>query len=84
MPDIHLDDERDTLKMVRETLCAVQNGAAGVDRMKHSERVGCIIAEIDRQRPLGSNGKHGDRHTPTCGCADVEAGSHIYHLGNFG
>lgn len=65
---IYLHDSRDSLKMVRETLCAVQNGAAGVDRMTHSDRVGRIIADIDRQRPLGSNGKHGDRHTPTCGC----------------
>lgn len=66
---LHLTD---SLKMLRETLCAVQNGAAGVDRMQHSERVGRIIAEIDRQRPLGSNGKHGDRHTATCGCKAVE------------
>lgn len=62
----------DSLKKLRETLCAVQNGAAGADRMNHSERVGRIIAEIDRQRPLGSNGKHGDRHTATCGCGRSE------------
>jgi hypothetical protein len=27
-----------------------------------------IINEIDRQRPLGPDGTHGERHTETCGC----------------
>lgn len=67
---LHLTDPSDSLKMLRETLSAVQNGAAGVDRMKHSERIGRIIAEIDRQRPLGHDGKHGNRDTETCGCAN--------------
>lgn len=58
----------DSLKMLRESLCAVQNGASGNRREEHSERIGRFIAEIDRQRPLGSNGKHGDHHTATCGC----------------
>lgn len=60
----------DSLKMLRETLSAVQNGAMGARRGEHSERIGRIIAEIDRQRPLGSNGKHGDLHTATCGCLE--------------
>jgi len=67
---LYLVDPRDTLKMLRETLSAVQNGAAGNRRGEHSERIGRIIAEIDRQRPLGPNGKHGNLHTPTCGCED--------------
>lgn len=62
---LHLTD---SLKMLRESLCAVHLRSAGSDRMTHAGRIGRIIAEIDRQRPLGSNGKHGDLHTPTCGC----------------
>lgn len=32
--------------------------------------IGRIIAETDRQRPLGLGGKHGDHHTLTCGCEE--------------
>lgn len=32
--------------------------------------VDVLINMIDRHRPLGSNGKHGDLHTDTCGCVD--------------
>lgn len=34
-----------------------------------------MIRDIDEQRPLGPDGKHGNRHTPTCGCETVEVGS---------
>lgn len=64
MTDLHLDDPRDTLKMIRETLCVAQS-AVGVH---NRERIQRMINEIDRQRPLGPDGKHGDRHTATCGC----------------
>ena len=30
-----------------------------------------LLADVQRQSPTGPDGKHGDRHTPTCGCADV-------------
>lgn len=58
------------LKMIRETLCMAQHALATVypgetDRIG---RIGRMIAEIDIQRPLGSDGKHGNRHTATCGC----------------
>lgn len=61
-------------KMVREALCVAQHavnqhitspnlhGAPGV--------LTALIRECDRHRPLGPDGKHGDRHTPTCGCDD--------------
>lgn len=67
---LYLHGTAASLKMLRETLCAVQNGALGPRRMEHSARVGELIAEIDRQRPLGPDGKHGDLHTPSCGCED--------------
>lgn len=56
------------LHALRETLCRVQ--AAPIDN-DDSDRLGALIAEIDRNRPLGPDGAHGDRHTPTCGCEDT-------------
>ena len=66
-------------KMLRETLCAAQNAIAHSPydegrKQSHIDRLSRLIAECDRHRPLGANGKHGDLHTPTCGCEDVDAG----------
>lgn len=71
------------LKMLRETLALAQaaipaavltyDGDEESTRQKvraHLERLGSLIAEIDRHRPLGPDGKHGELHTPTCGCED--------------
>lgn len=63
----------DSLKMIRETLCLAQSAInrwpADEDRKpQHIARLGRLIDNIDRQRPLGPDGKHGDRHTSTCGC----------------
>lgn len=66
----------DHLKMTREALCAAQSALAerarsglDVDRVPSWSRlIGAIIDQIDISRPLGPDGKHGDRHTPTCGC----------------
>lgn len=71
---LYLTDERDTLKMLRETLCEAQ-GALGEEGWNerapdYIARLGRLIAEIDRQRPLGPDGKHGNLHTPSCGCED--------------
>lgn len=64
-----------SLKMVRETLCVAQhliNAFDGSGRKDaNSALLQDLINDIDRQRPLGADGKHGDRHTPTCGCEDV-------------
>lgn len=66
----------DDPKMLRETLCLAQVTVQRHDGMDvlnahHIARIGRLIAECDRHRPLGPNGKHGDRHTATCGCEDV-------------
>lgn len=69
-----LTDPRDTLKMLRETLCRVEALYGGVAHpdivlaLADMARLARLIEEIDRQRPLGPDGTHGDRHTPTCGC----------------
>lgn len=38
-----------------------------------------VIDAIDVQRPLGSDGKHGNRHTENCGCDRDERGPQIRH-----
>lgn len=66
------------LKATREALCAAQatlglHAAAGtdVDRVPHwADRLQALIDQIDVHRPLRRDGKHGDLHTPTCGCED--------------
>ncbi len=68
-----IEIEVDNIKMAREALCLAQmalhesdaNIANSVPR-----RIGMLIKELDKHRPLGPDGKHGDLHTPTCGCED--------------
>jgi hypothetical protein len=60
-------------KMLRETLCvaqaAITAGRPTDPRAgRHVATLQQLIGECDRHRPLGSDGKHGNRHTPTCGC----------------
>ncbi len=65
----------DSPKMIREALCLAQTQIA---RSGLSSAGGYVlllqrlIDECDRHRPLGPDGKHGDRHTPTCGCEDPD------------
>lgn len=62
----------DSPKMLRETLCVAQscisNGPDDPRKREHLDRLQRLIDECDRHRPLGVAGKHGDLHTPTCGC----------------
>lgn len=63
----------DSPKMLRETLCVAQTriGASPLDesrKAEHIARLQRLIDACDAHRPLGPDGKHGDRHTPTCGC----------------
>jgi hypothetical protein len=64
------------LKVFRETLCRAQSNIAqrAYDRFAVSNDIAHVqhlIEEIDIHRPLGQDGKHGDLHTPTCGCDDI-------------
>ena len=54
-------------KMLRETLCRMQ--ALATDPYDIN-RLQLLINACDWHRPLGPDGKHGNRHTPTCGCED--------------
>jgi hypothetical protein len=64
----------DSPKMLRETLCVAQTALGqlppGNRRYEHIARLGRLVDECDRHRPLGANGKHGygERCTATCGC----------------
>jgi hypothetical protein len=67
----------DSLKMIRETLCVAQTHVGLSDdprKREHIDRMQRLISDIDRRRPLGRNGRHGDLHTACCGCEDVDAG----------
>lgn len=60
--------------LLREALCAAQS-AIGLDfyeelATRFNRILGKLINECDRMRPLGPDGKHGDLHTPECGCQD--------------
>ena len=70
MPKLEVND----LKMLRETLCVAQHtiNQAWIPNMHlHSDRLGELIDQIDILRPLGPDGKHGERHTAECGCEGV-------------
>lgn len=54
-------------KMLTEKLCA-QQVLAPDDFTRHE--IGRLINVLALHRPTGSNGKHGNLHTPTCGCED--------------
>lgn len=63
-------------KMLRETLCVAQStilaGRFDVGRQpEHVARLQVLIDALDVMRPLGPDGKHSDRHTPSCGCPDA-------------
>lgn len=64
----------DDPKMLRETLSVAQsaiNVAYGPNvARQHSDRLQRLIDECERKRPTGPDGKHGNRHTPECGCID--------------
>jgi hypothetical protein len=59
-------------KTLRERLCEQQTFAP--DDFTRDE-IGRLIDVLDLHRPLGSNGKHGYLHTPTCGCEWENAGT---------
>lgn len=76
-PIAHLAIPAKDLKMLRESLCTLttaarylpadKSGSVKAGKLSYIDK---LTKEIDRHRPLGSNGKHGNLHTPTCGCED--------------
>jgi hypothetical protein len=77
-------------KSLRETLCVPEHALqqlaaarpgydAGGSIEHHLSVIGELIRECDRQRPLGPDGKHGNRHTSECGC-DLEAVEDVWAI----
>lgn len=65
--------EAKDLKMLRETFCLAQTALNEMWSDKasiHINRLQMLIDELDNYRPLGADGKHGNLHTPKCGCED--------------
>ncbi len=68
----------DSPKMLLETICVAQAGiaelmrkgqtSAGGSMRSHMDRLQRLADECNRHRPTGRGGKHGNLHTPTCGC----------------
>lgn len=75
MPKIEFEIE--SLKGLREDLCSAQS-AIGIAYGSYQgdyvlgkiNRIQKILDQIDILRPLGPDGKHGNRHTEFCGCED--------------
>jgi hypothetical protein len=74
-----MDAPMSTPKMIREALCVAQSALGALTSNSSESRdagqildciakLGELTAAIDRARPLGPDGVHGDRHTPDCGC----------------
>ncbi|MDH6282852.1 hypothetical protein [Prescottella agglutinans] len=61
-------------KMLIENLCAQQ--ALAPDQLTRNE-MQYLIDVLREHRPIGSDGKHGNRHTPTCGCDDKGASREV-------
>jgi hypothetical protein len=55
-------------KGLREHLCQQQTWAPDDFTRQEIQR---LIGVLDLHRPLGGDGKHGELHTPTCGCEDA-------------
>src|SRR4051812_49217617 len=73
-------------KSLREMLCVAQSriGNSNEDPGRKAGFINMlsnIIVLIDNQRPLGPDGKHGDRHTPYCGCEGTLFENAHFHLG---
>jgi hypothetical protein len=41
---------------------------ANSQRHRYADVIRELLRDVARQRPTGPDGKHGDRHTATCGC----------------
>ena len=69
--------EIENLKALRESLCVAQSAIGQAYGQRQSEyttskikTIQKVLDQIDILRPLGPDGKHGNRHTEYCGCED--------------
>lgn len=73
---VDLTETGASLKMLREALCVAQTDLHHrLDgRTNAMHRLQDILNLIDRHRPLDADGRHGNLHTPSCGCEDKTNG----------
>ncbi len=70
----------DSLKSIREALCVAQTAIPHAYEHqpdywpRFNVTIQRLINDIDRQRPIGFDGKHGNLHTESCGCDGSESG----------
>ena len=65
-----------SVKMVQEALCYAECATLNFypdngQRAGYARILADLIANCKRQRPTGTDGKHDDRHTASCGCRDA-------------
>jgi hypothetical protein len=65
-----------TIKTVGEALSYAETALLSAypdsgQRARYAEVIAELLRDVARQRPVGSNGKHGELHTSTCGCEAV-------------
>ena len=71
MSTVYLKMDDGDLKMFREALCVAESYLLRSEQHSYGARYfSDLIKQVDVHRPLGTNGKHGTRHTATCGCED--------------
>lgn len=64
-------EDRFTPKALHEAFCYAQTYLPDTDQGKYFRFVlQDLLNELERQRPLGPDGKHGNLHTESCGCED--------------
>ena len=66
-PTISLYARPSMLKPMLESMCLAQTHAKSAVQRDIFQM---LINQIDCYRPLGPDGKHGNRHTVRCGCED--------------
>lgn len=72
MPYVPFDHEW-CPKSLREKLCTQEMFIpedGSLLELRTRDAFAALLEVLDKHRPLGSDGKHGDLHTPTCGCED--------------
>lgn len=59
------------MKMLGEALAVAENLISAEPQYRSLARhLGGLLRQVNHHRPTGTDGKHGDLHTATCGCDD--------------
>lgn len=65
------------MKMLGEALAVAENRLLSEPQYRSLARhLGGLLRQVNHHRPTGTDGKHGDLHTATCGCDDANPQPH--------